>query len=786
MNQQRIDWTLSMTMIREYGMVAVGAIALGLMAHAARADAPAQQPAWTSKNHYRVLLSVDVGKRPRSHSPAAAEVDFQKLLGDGPSFDEHTIEVVPLDSEGRPKPFDGARRVPHRLDTLLGSTKGTLHFVVPDQTSTRFAVYFDTVASGLGQPRRYAGLVGDGDRFREGYKRRDIGACHFDQFVDFDNDGDLDLFKGGVEPFVYCYENVGGNRLVDRGRLSSDGESLTLPASSDNRSWLTVAFGDWDGDGDQDLLPSFNDGPDRGTFVFYRNTTREKQGQLSFERVGLVTTASGAPLAGGAQAGGWFPSVLLVDWDGDGRVDALVGSNNHCYFYRNLGAGEGGVPRLADAAPIEADGQPITLVNPRFDCADVDGDGDLDLFAGTQPGPIHFFRNIGSRAKPVFAKSAPIAFTGKYLIGDAHSGLKVADFNGDRLLDVAGGRFWERSDLSDVQAPREYGEFYANVGTLAEPRFERRAGAAGAPYTEQFPICDAVRQNCVRAVDWDDDGKTDLLAGDTDGFVWLFRNEAGNRFPVFATGQKLLAAGKPLALNASGGHARMDICDWNNDGIRDLIAADGSGTLTLFLGDKNGAGRALAAGAKVLVDGKPLQGDSRASALVCDWDNDEKKDVVFADSKGYWLYKNVGTDAEPVLAAAQAITFDGRPVRYVRPNVGSFVDWDGDGRRDFIGCNFENSIRFYKNLGSGGRGEEPRFDSPEGVVILQASAPQMISGADAVDFNGDGDVDLLTGQGHGGSGLRYYERDWIEDELHGTHPEVTLGAFEAKPDTSRP
>jgi hypothetical protein len=50
-----------------------------------------------------------------------------------------------------------------------------------------------------------------------------------------------------------------------------------------------------------------------------------------------------------------------------------------------------------------------------------------------------------------------------------------------------------------------------------------------------------------------------------------------------------------------------------------------------------------------------------------------------------------------------------------------------------------------------------------------------------VDWNGDGDLDLLTGQGHGGSGLRFFERDWIEDELHDSHPLVTVQAVEAKP-----
>ena len=459
---------------------------------------------WTSASHFRVPLTVVAGDRRRSHSPAAIEVDFQTLLGRGGTFDESTLEVVAIDAEGKPKLFDASRpgaerlRVPHRLDRLYGSTKATLNFVVPDQTATRYLVYFDTLESGLGQPDRYPGLVGDGDRFVEGRHKREIGACHFDQFVDLDGDGDLDLLKGGVEPFVYCYENVGGNRLVDRGRLSSDGELMKLPCSSDNRSWVSVAFGDVDGDGDQDFLPSFNDGPDAGAIVLYRNTTRENKGQLTFSRVGPLRTVSGVRLAGDKQTGGWFPAALVTDWDGDGRVDIVVGSNGHCYLYRSVGADETGLPKLADAVAVEADGQEITLVNPRFDYADVDGDGDLDLFAGTQPGAIHWFRNIGSRDKPVFAKGAIVAYGGKYMIGDAHSGVKVADFTGDKLPDLVCGRFWERADLNHIDGPRDYGGLNANVGTSAEPRFLRSTIAAGSPYTDEFQICDAVRQNCVR------------------------------------------------------------------------------------------------------------------------------------------------------------------------------------------------------------------------------------------------------------------------------------------------
>jgi len=785
-----------------------------------RTAVPEKNGNWNSANRFRVLLRVDPLGQPRTDSPASIEVDFQKLLqeqrSDG-TFDHHTIEVIT--TSGVP------RRVPHRIDRHFGATFVTLHFIVPNQTCTNFAVYFDTVESRRGKPKRYHRLIGNGDKFCEQHGRREIAASHFDCFVDFDGDGDLDLFKGGVEPFVYCWENIGGNRLVDRGRLTSAGTLFKLPCSKANRSWVTAAFHDIDGDGDQDFFPSFGDGPDAGKIVFYRNESREHGGQLTFTRVGPLQTASATLLAGGAQAGGWFPSIAFVrDWDGD-RLgpDALVGSNHRCWLYRGLLPllGERGgvradqnIPEFAEAVAVQAGGKDIELVNPRFDCADIDNDGDLDLFASTQPGAVHWFRNVGARGAPRLAPGEVISWDGKYLIGDAHSGVKVADFDGDGLLDIASGRFWERADLNTPDAPHDFGGLWKNVGTRTMPRFERRARAA--PFREQFQTCDAIRQNCVRAVDWNNDGQPDLLAGDTDGFTWFFKNlsrssrreealtkrtavrhrasetkvslltsAATGAENVFARGEKLLAGGKLLSVAATGGHARFDVCDWNNDGRKDLVVADGSGAVTLFLNRGSKSKPSLSAGQRLSAAGQPIQLGSRASVLVCDWDNDNRKDLVLADDKGYYFSRNTAADMAPSLAAPKLVTFGGKRVSYVRPNLGSFVDWDGDGKRDLIGCHFENSIRFYRNTGSGALAEEPQFADPEGVVILQGESPQMLSGADAMDWNGDGDLDLLTGQGHGGSGLRFYERDWIENELRREHPVVKVVKFEVKPQPKR-
>jgi hypothetical protein len=227
-----------------------------------------------------------------------------------------------------------------------------------------------------------------------------------------------------------------------------------------------------------------------------------------------------------------------------------------------------------------------------------------------------------------------------------------------------------------------------------------------------------------------------------------------------------------LSLAEQGGHARLEVCDWDRDGRLDLVVADGGGTLTWFRNTNNGTPPKLAEGKPlVLSDGNPIRGASRASVVVADWDRDQLLDIVFADEKGYRWYRNSPDTGG--LSGPLPISFGGPSVRYVRPNLGAFVDWDGDGKPDLIGCHFENSIRLYRNLGPNRPGTEPQFAGPEGQLLLTASSPQMISGADVIDWNGDGDLDILTGQGHGGSGLRFYERDWVEDERNGTHPIVT-------------
>ena len=72
------------------------------------------------------------------------------------------------------------------------------------------------------------------------------------------------------------------------------------------------------------------------------------------------------------------------------------------------------------------------------------------------------------------------------------------------------------------------------------------------------------------------------------------------------------------------------------------------------------------------------------------------------------------------------------------------VDYDGDGDLDLVvGC-FANSFYLYKNSGQDG---EPSLDKP---VALPVESPSYHAAPHLVDWDADGDLDLLSGTGYGG------------------------------------
>ena len=103
-------------------------------------------------------------------------------------------------------------------------------------------------------------------------------------------------------------------------------------------------------------------------------------------------------------------------------------------------------------------------------------------------------------------------------------------------------------------------------------------------------------------------------------------------------------------------------------------------------------------------------------------------------------------------------------IEYDRNSAPSFGDSDGDGDLDLVVGNGNGKIKYFENNGAGAFGEQVGKSSPfNGVDVGLDSKPIF------VDYDGDGDVDVIVGNYDGK--LRYFENNG-----DGTYDEKTGGS----------
>ncbi|TAN67308.1 MAG: hypothetical protein EPN17_11395 [Methylobacter sp.] len=225
----------------------------------------------------------------------------------------------------------------------------------------------------------------------------DLGEFASPSFVDIDNDGDLDTFIGDYAGKLLFVKNTGTATSPAFTDAVTNPFGLTNVGSSPTNNFAAPTFVDIDKDGDLDAFVGSWD----GTLTFFENIGTAANPNFTKPTINPF---------GFSNSAGSYSAPTLVDIDNDGDLDAFVGSYNAgISFFRNTGTVSNPIfsSPVANRFGLTAFGYDAPTM------ADIDRDGDLDAFVGTNDGNTYFFRNSGTASNPIFdtATSNPFGLT---------------------------------------------------------------------------------------------------------------------------------------------------------------------------------------------------------------------------------------------------------------------------------------------------------------------------------------------------------------------------------------
>ncbi|HKJ02008.1 MAG TPA: VCBS repeat-containing protein, partial [Longimicrobiales bacterium] len=291
----------------------------------------------------------------------------------------------------------------------------------------------------------------------------DAGGTLTDAWADVDGDGDPDRFVGFNGAPSRLYRNDGTTGFTDVAAATG----LVV-----ERRVRTSAWGDYDGDGDPDLLLGYaGDGP---VLALWRN-----DGGAAFTE---VAADAGLSLGAGATR-----QASWVDVDGDGDLDlflALRDAPNR--LWRNDGGS------FTDVTEASGLGDPRRSVGAVW--FDADTDGDLDVYVANMDGDAN---GLWLDEGGVFSDVAPawgLADGGRALGDEAQGTVRpcAVDWDGDGDLDLSTANYGTNGLFRNPGGPGVWDNVAPDEGLATDSHFDTCAWA-----------------------DFDHDGRADLYVNGT-------------------------------------------------------------------------------------------------------------------------------------------------------------------------------------------------------------------------------------------------------------------------------